>query len=354
MNDRIQFLTPHGDLRIDPRFPLDLDPGLARALYRDMLLVRRLDAETVALQRQGEIGLWAPCLGQEAAQVGSAHALRAGDFPFPTYREHGVLLSRGIDPIEILAMYRGVTNGGWDPIERRCGLVTIVIGSQVLHAVGYAMGIQLDGSDDAAIAYFGDGATSEGDTNEAFVFASVYNAPVVFFCQNNQWAISHPRERQASTEIAQRASGFGFPGIQVDGNDVLAVLAVTQWALERARSGSGPTLIEAYTYRMSAHTTADDPTKYRSADEVDSWRALDPLDRMRRYLLASGMGDEAFLAKVDAEAEALAERIRTEVRALPDPQPESMFEVAFAEGHRAVQEQRAAFAAYQASFEGHP
>jgi pyruvate dehydrogenase E1 component alpha subunit len=351
MNGPVQVLTPEGELIAHPEFPFTADPDEIRSLYRDMVLVRRLDTETVALQRQGEIGLWAPSLGQEAAQIGSARAMRAGDFPFPTYREHGVLWCRGIEPLEILAMYRGATHGGWDPQARKCGLVTIVIGNQVLHAVGYAMGVQLDGAEDAAIAYFGDGATSEGDTNEAFVFASVFNAPVVFFCQNNQWAISHPREKQTATDIAQRAAGFGFPGVQVDGNDVLAVLAVTRWALERARTGQGPTLIEAVTYRMAAHTTADDPTKYRMADEVEAWRAKDPIDRVRRYLTSARLADDAFFASVEQDAESLAELIRSGVRAMPSPDPDSMFAHVFVDPPNALTAQRQAFADYEASFE---
>ena len=253
------------------------------------MLVRRVDAEATALQRQGELGLWASLLGQEAAQVGSGRALRPQDYAFPTYREHGVAWCRGVDPLNLLGLFRGVNHGGWDPDEKNFHLYTIVIGAQTLHATGYAMGIQRDGDvgtgdperDAAVIAYFGDGATTQGDVNEAFVFAAVQNAPVVFFCQNNQWAISEPIEKQTRIPLYQRASGFGFPGVRVDGNDVLAVYAVTKAALDDAREGNGPTFIEAFTYRMGAHTTSDDPTRYRVAAEVEVWKQRDPIARLR-------------------------------------------------------------------------
>ncbi len=308
----IQLLTPTGE-RIDhPDYPLELSDEQARSLYRDMVLVRRVDSEGTALQRQGELGLWASLLGQEAAQIGSGRAMRADDFAFPTYREHGVAWCREVPPVNLLGMFRGVNNGGWDPYDNNFGLYTIVIGSQALHAVGYAMGVQRDGGDDAVIAYFGDGASSQGDVLEAFVFGASYNAPVVFFCQNNQWAISEPTSRQFRVPLYKRAAGFGFPGVRVDGNDVLACLAVTRAALEHARSGQGPMLIEAFTYRMGAHTTSDDPTRYRSSDEVESWRAKDPIVRLRAYLDREGMADEVFYKGIEDEADELAAEIRVE------------------------------------------
>ena len=241
----------------------DVGPGQLRDLYRDMAVVRRIDAEAMALQRQGELALWAPLLGQEAAQVGSARALRPDDFVFPSYREHGVVYCRGVDPVAMLRLWRGAGLSGWDPAAYGIATPAIVVGSQALHATGYALGIALDGATSAALAYFGDGATSEGDIAEAFGFAASYGVPVVFFCQNNQWAISEPVRVQSHTSIAQRGQGYGIPGIQVDGNDVLAVLAATRLALARASAGDGPTLIEAVTYRMGPHTTSDDPTRYR-------------------------------------------------------------------------------------------
>jgi pyruvate dehydrogenase E1 component alpha subunit len=212
------------------------------------------------------------------------------------------------------------------------------------------MGIAKDGADSAVIAYFGDGASSQGDVSEAFNFAAVYNAPVVFFCQNNQWAISESNEKQTRVPLYQRAQGFGFPGVRVDGNDVLATLAVTRWALERARRGEGPALIEAWTYRMGAHTTSDDPTRYRHDDERAAWEAKDPILRLRRHLEAAHHADESFFAELEAESEALGKRVREAVRAMQDPDRFAIFENVYADGHALVVEERAQFAAYQASF----
>ncbi|MFC5719676.1 pyruvate dehydrogenase (acetyl-transferring) E1 component subunit alpha [Streptomyces gamaensis] len=346
----VQLLTPEGERVGHPDYAIDPSPEELRGLYRDMVLTRRFDGEATTLQRQGELGLWASLLGQEAAQIGSGRATRPDDYVFPTYREHGVAWCRGVDPVNLLGMFRGVNHGGWDPNENNFHLYTIVIGSQALHATGYAMGVAKDGADSAVIAYFGDGASSQGDVAEAFTFASVYNAPVVFFCQNNQWAISEPTERQSRVPLYQRAQGYGFPGVRVDGNDVLACLAVTRAALERARTGQGPVLIEAFTYRMGAHTTSDDPTRYRSDEERELWEAKDPILRLRRLLEREGHADEAFFAEVEAESDAMAKRVRETVRSMPDPEPMALFEHIYADGHALVDEERAQFAAYQASF----
>ncbi|WP_432073343.1 pyruvate dehydrogenase (acetyl-transferring) E1 component subunit alpha [Streptomyces wuyuanensis] len=353
----VQLLTPEGERVEHPDYDhhvADLGPDELRGLYRDMVLTRRFDAEATALQRQGELGLWASLLGQEAAQIGSGRALRDDDYVFPTYREHGVAWCRGVDPTNLLGMFRGVNHGGWDPNSNNFHLYTIVIGSQTLHATGYAMGVAKDGADSAVIAYFGDGASSQGDVAESFTFSAVYNAPVVFFCQNNQWAISEPTERQTRVPLYQRAQGFGFPGVRVDGNDVLACLAVTRSALERARRGEGPTLVEAFTYRMGAHTTSDDPTRYRHDDERVAWEAKDPILRLRKYLAAQGLADDAFFTELDAESDALAKRVREAVRAMPDPDDMAMFDNVYADGHALVDEERAQFAAYQASFADAP
>ncbi|MFE6744567.1 pyruvate dehydrogenase (acetyl-transferring) E1 component subunit alpha [Kitasatospora purpeofusca] len=347
----VQLLTPEGERVEHPDFPLTVEADELRALYRDLVLVRRFDAEATSLQRQGELGLWASLLGQEAAQVGSGRAMRPGDYAFPTYREHGVAWCRDVDPLNLLGMFRGVNHGGWDPNEKNFHLYTIVIGAQTLHATGYAMGITKDGADDAVIAYFGDGASSQGDVNEAFTFASVYNSPVVFFCQNNQWAISEPTTTQTKIPLYRRASGFGFPGIRVDGNDVLACLAVTRWALEHARTGNGPVLIEAFTYRMGAHTTSDDPTRYRAADETEAWKAKDPITRLRTLLEKEGLADEEFFASVEAESEQLGLRVREGVRSMPDPDPTLIFDHVYAEPHALVDEERAGYIEYAASFE---
>ncbi|MDJ1131581.1 pyruvate dehydrogenase (acetyl-transferring) E1 component subunit alpha [Streptomyces iconiensis] len=349
-HELIQLLTPAGERVTHPDYDVDLSAEELRGLYRDMVLTRRFDAEATSLQRQGELGLWASLLGQEAAQIGSARALRDDDYVFPTYREHGVAWCRDVDPTMLLGMFRGVNHGGWDPNTNNFHLYTIVIGSQVLHATGYAMGVAKDGADSAVIGYFGDGASSQGDVSEAFTFASVYNAPVVFFCQNNQWAISEPAERQSRVPIYQRAQGFGFPGVRVDGNDVLACLAVTKAALERARSGQGPMLIEAFTYRMGAHTTADDPTRYRADEEREAWEAKDPIERLRVYLEKEGLADDTFFASLEAENEAVGKRVREAIRTMPDPDTMAIFENVYADGHALVDEERAQFADYLASF----
>ncbi len=352
----VQLLNPEGKRVEHPDYTIDFTDDEYRSLYHDLVVVRRLDAEATALQRQGELGIWASLLGQEAAQVGSGRALRPQDMAFPTYREHGVLYCRGIDPIMPLGLFRGVDQGGWDPIGMKFAMYTIVIGAQTLHATGYAMGIAMDGKvgtedGEAVVAYFGDGASSQGDVNEAFVWASVFHAPVVFFCQNNQYAISEPLERQTRVPLFQRANGFGFPGVRVDGNDVLASYAVTRAALDQARAGQGPTLIEAYTYRMGAHTTSDDPTRYRGNDEVELWRTRDPIARLRAHLVREGLADDEYFAGIDAEADALAAEVRAACLALPDPHPLSMFDHAYSEPHAQVTAERAELAAYLEGFE---
>jgi pyruvate dehydrogenase E1 component alpha subunit len=348
----VQLLTPEGERVQHPTYSLDLSDEELRGLYRDLVLVRRVDSEATALQRQGELGIWASLLGQEAAQVGSGRAMREDDYAFPTYREHGVAWCRGVDPLNLLGLFRGVNHGGWDPNEKNFHLYTIVIGAQTLHATGYAMGMQKDGAESAVIAYFGDGATSQGDVNEAFIYASVFNAPVVFFCQNNQWAISEPIEKQSRIPLYQRAMGFGFPGIRVDGNDVLAVLAVTKAALQNAREGNGPTLVEAFTYRMGAHTTSDDPTRYRLTDELESWKLKDPIERVKAYLVRSGIADQAFFDGIEAESDELAAHVRKGCLEMEDPEPLSIFDHVYAERHPLVEEEREQFRAYLETFEG--
>ena len=353
--ETVQLLTPEGERLEHPDYPLELSADEVKGLYRDLVLVRRIDTEAIALQRQGELGIWASLLGQEAAQVGSGRALGPRDMAFPTYREHGVAWCRGVDPIKLLELYRGVSHGGWDPAEHNFHLYTIVIGAQTLHATGYAMGIQRDGlvgeDGEAAIVYFGDGATSQGDVNEAFIWASVFNAPVVFFCQNNQWAISEPLERQSRIPLYQRARGFGFPGVRVDGNDVFACLAVTRKVMQAAREGQGPTLIEAFTYRMGAHTTTDDPTRYRLAAELEAWKLKDPVERVKAYLVRTGAADQAFFEAVDAEAADVGRSVRQGCLAMPDPSPMAMFENVYSEPTELLRAEREQFAAYLDSFE---
>jgi 2-oxoisovalerate dehydrogenase E1 component alpha subunit len=331
-----------------------------RRFYRDMAVVRRFDTEAANLQRQGQLALWVPSHGQEAAQVGSAYATRAQDHIFPSYREHVVGMIRGLDPVDILRMLRGVTLGGWIPEENgNFHLYTLVLASQTLHATGYAMGMQLDGStatgnpdtDAAVIVYYGDGASSQGDANEALVFAASYQTPQVFFMQNNHWAISVPVERQSRSPLYLRGEGFGIPSVQVDGNDVLASFAVTAKAMDDARSGKGPALIEALTYRIGAHTTADDPTKYRSSDELAGWIARDPIARFRTYLEGRGAGRDFFDA-IDEEAADYAADVRRRALDIRGPERSVIFDNVYAEPHPRIDEQKAWLDRYEASFEG--
>lgn len=337
------------------------DADLER-FYRDMVLVRSFDNQATMLQRQGQLALWPPSRGQEAAQVGSVRAARPQDTIFPSYREHVVATARGVDPIGIIQLMRGVSHGGWDPTDQKNGNVrgyTLVLGSQTLHATGFAMAKTLDGvvgtgdveRDEAVIVYYGDGASSQGDVHEAMVFAASYRTPQVFFLQNNQWAISVPVSTQSRVPLAQRAPGYGMEAIRVDGNDVLASYAVTRAALDEARAGDGPRAIEAVTYRLGAHTTSDDPTKYRTRDEEESWVARDPIARMRAYLASRGAGEE-FFAGVDEEAAAYAEDVRVRTVALESPGRELMFRHVYSEPHPLVEQQSAWLADYEASFEG--
>ncbi|MCU1614408.1 MAG: pyruvate dehydrogenase (acetyl-transferring) component subunit alpha [Frankiales bacterium] len=252
-----------------------------------MSLARRLDHEALALQRQGELGLWLPCWGQEAAQVGSVSALQDTDYVFPSYREHAAALVRGISPTELLTQWRGATHAGWDPKNYNFHFYSLVLGTQTLHATGYAMGAVLDGGDQVVAAYFGDGAASQGDVSEAFNWAAAQNLPVLFFCQNNQWAISTPTSLQYRTPVHERAAGFGVRSFYVDGNDALAVHAVTTEAADIVRRGEGPALVEAVTFRMAGHSTSDDPTKYRAPEELAAWEAKDPVKRLRTLLEAT-------------------------------------------------------------------
>lgn len=353
--DTVQLLSPAGDRAGDVRYDAwvsDIGPDQLLSLYEDMVVVRRIDAEATALQRQGELGLWPPLLGQEAAQIGSGRALRSDDFVFSSYREHGVAYCRGAGLVDLLRVWRGIAQSGWNPYEINMASPQVIIGAQTLHATGYALGIQADGTDAVSIAYFGDGATSEGDVTEAMIFAATYAAPVIFFCQNNQYAISEPVGLQAQRPIAERAPGFGIPSVRVDGNDVLAVLAVTRSALDRARSGGGPTFVEAVTYRMGPHTTADDPTRYRDPAELEQWAAKDPLSRVAAYLRAEGVLTEERLAAIAAKADSVAAEMRAGCLALVDPDPLSVFDNVYAEPHTGIARERDHYSRYLRTFVG--
>jgi 2-oxoisovalerate dehydrogenase E1 component alpha subunit len=356
-NDGLQLIRESGERIHHDTFSAlieDVGPAQLRRLYQDLVVVRRIDTEATALQRQGQVALWAPLLGQEAAQVGSAHALGGEDYVFPSYREHGVAYCRGADPATLLRQWRGSAPSSWAPSQIGMAAPAIVIGAQTLHATGYALGQKLDGSSGATIVYFGDGATSQGDTSEALTFAASWHVPVVFFCQNNQWAISEPVRLQSQVPLAERGLGFGVPGIRVDGNDVLAVLAATRFALAQARSGGGPTLIEAVTYRMGPHTTSDDPSRYRDKAELDSWRAKDPIERVRLLLEREGLLDDEQAAEVAEAADQVAARVREGCTTTQEPLPDSLFDHVYADPHPLISEQRAALAEHLASFDEVP
>ncbi|HEY8702816.1 MAG TPA: pyruvate dehydrogenase (acetyl-transferring) E1 component subunit alpha [Arthrobacter sp.] len=349
----IQLVTPAGERISHPEFDpwvQDITDESLCSLYEDMLVVRRIDVEATALQRQGELALWPPLLGQEASQIGSARALREDDFVFSSYRENGVAYCRGVDLTDIIRAWRGNASAGWDPYIINMATPQIIIGAQTLHATGYAMGIQNDGADCVAITYFGDGATSEGDVNEAMVFAASFQAPVVFFCQNNHWAISEPVRLQSHIQLADRATGFGIPSLRVDGNDVLAVMAATRVALDRARRGGGPTFIEAVTYRMGPHTTADDPTRYRDANELEDWAAKDPISRLKSLLERKGLLTDEMQQRVQAKADSVARDVRLGCTTMPDPEPMDIFKHVYSTPNSWLDRQQDHYSRFLASF----
>lgn len=349
---RVGILGEDGTRRTDPefgRYVEDITPEDLQGAYRTMLEVRRVDDEATALQRQGKLALWVPSKGQEAAQVGSGLAIPATDYVFPSYREHALAHQRGVDLVQMLSIFRGHSPGGWDPAEHNFHLYSFVLASQIPHATGYAMGQKLDGTGDATVVYFGDGSSTEGEAHESMVFAASYDAPVLFFVQNNRWAISVPFSTQSRVPLAERAAGYGFEGIRVDGNDLLGVLAATRYAMEKIHRGEGPVLIEAETYRLGAHTTADDPTKYRTREEEQEWTAKDPLVRLEKYLRDQGVED-AFFEEAEAEAKALGRRVREAVLALEAPELDQFFATVYAEPNSMVEEERAWFAEYESGF----
>ena len=308
-----------GGLTEDARGSLGLNPDALRDLYRRMVAIRRADQEALNLQRQGQLGLWGQFLGQEAIHVGATLALRETDWIFPSYREFGMAMCRGVDPAEMLTLFKGLTHGAWDPKRFRFAPLAIPVATQIPHAVGFAMGCRFRKSDEAVLVTFGDGATSEGDWHEAMNFAGVFRSPVVFLCQNNAWAISVPLSRQTAGPIAERAQGYGFPGIRIDGNDILAVYAATKAAADRARAGEGPYLIEAVTYRMGAHTSSDDPTRYRQAADVEAWSAKDPIARYKAWLTSKGLLDGAAERAIIENAEGIARAMREKLAKAPMP-----------------------------------
>jgi pyruvate dehydrogenase E1 component alpha subunit len=345
----LQLVTPQGvRVRDDTFDPLiaDVSPEQLLQLHEDLVVVRRIDTEATALQRQGELGLWPPLLGQEAAQVGSARQLRSDDFVFSSYRENAVAYCRGVQLEDLVRVWRGTASSGWNPFDVGMATPAVIIGAQTLHATGYALGCKKDGVDSVAVAYFGDGATSQGDVNEAMVFAASFQVPVIFFCQNNQWAISEPVGLQARRPIADRAPGFGIPSIRVDGNDLLAVMAATRSAIERARTGGGPTFIEAVTYRMGPHTTSDDPSRYTDPAVQAEWAAKDPILRFEAYLEGLELLTEERRAAVAATADDVARRFRAGCLGLENPEPLSVFDHVYATPNSWLDRQKSQYASY--------
>ena len=344
-------VTPDGTLVAGSEMTSVVTPELCINFYRDMVLARRFDQEAYHLQRQGELGLWLSCQGQEGAQVGSIRAVEASDHVFPAYREHAAALCRGITPSEMLSQWRGTSHGAWDPATYRFHLYSLVLATQLLHATGYAVGVKADRSDEIVLAYFGDGSASQGDANEAFNWAAVTNVPIVFFCQNNQWAISTPSSAQSRTPLHVRARGFGLSSLVVDGNDVFAVYAATKMAAASVRAGGPPALVEAITYRMQGHSTSDDPRRYRSDDEYEIWRSRDPIQRIRVLARGQGWIDDEFERALEEEADQLANQARTACLALKPTPLEETFVNTLVTETSLLRSEREAFIALEESYE---
>ncbi|MCO5293738.1 MAG: pyruvate dehydrogenase (acetyl-transferring) E1 component subunit alpha [Homoserinimonas sp.] len=319
-------------------------------IYRKMVVARRWDTQVTALTRQGRLSTYPSARGQEASELGTVIAMRPTDWLFPTYRDSIAVLTRGVPTAEILTSFRGDWHCGWDPHEYSTAPQVTPLATQLLHAVGLATAAKLKGDPIAAVTFIGDGATSEGDSHEAFNFAGVWQAPTVFVIQNNQFAISVPYSKQTRARmLADRAVGYGIPGFHVDGNDAAAVYAVVSSALERARSGGGPTMIECLTYRTEPHTNSDDPSRYRNSKEVDAWRAKDPIERLERYLLSEGALTDADRESINAEAEEGARAMRDALNKDPVLDPLELFDHVYFAERPALKEQREALASELAS-----
>lgn len=322
------------DGRLDEALEPKIREDLLLKLHRAMVLGRRFDERVLSLQRQGRIGTFAPTTGQEASQLGAAAVLGPSDFMVPSFRETVAQIYRGV-PMEVVILSFGGYNEAALLVKEGNDLPNSVpVGSQVLHAVGIAWGIKYRKKKDVAMAFFGDGGTSEGDFHEGMNFAGVFQVPAIFVCQNNQWAISVPRTKQTrSKTLAQKALAYGMPGIQVDGNDILAVYAAAKEAADRARAGEGPTMIECETYRMMMHTTADDPKRYRKDEEVEAWKKKDPIERFQKYLKSKGLLSdqkiEELEGQVKEEIQQAVERAEELMKKYSDPL--HMFEHAYAE-----------------------
>ena len=333
-----QILKPDGTLQAGQKPPINDQETLA--LCQKMVLIRLADQRCLNLQRQGRFGTYAPIWGQEACQLGSTYVLKKGDWVVPAFREIGATLMMGVPLKNFLLYWMGDEMGSRAPDGINVMPVSVPVGSQTLHAVGTAWGAKLKGDKNVSIVYFGDGATSEGDFHEAMNFAGVFRTPTIFFCQNNQYAISVPRSLQtASKTLAQKAIAYGFDGIQVDGNDLFGVIVATREAVEKARSGGGPTLIEGVTFRFGPHTTADDPTKYRTEKEIEPWKPLDPLIRLKFYLKGKGLWSEEVEQKTSEQAQKEIDQAVKDAEAEPAPEVEEIFKYVFAEMTPPLKEQ---------------
>lgn len=345
--DKIEYLSildekGHLDKALEPDI---LEDELIR-LYRGMLLGRKLDERMLNLQRQGRIGTFAPISGQEASQIGAVALLRPADWMVPAFRETAAEIWRGRSLESVIIMNNGYSEGGEIPKDLNNLPISVPVGSQILHAVGLGWAMKYRKTEDVVMSFFGDGATSEGDFHEGLNFAGVFQTPVVFVCQNNHWAISIPVHKQTrSKTIVQKALAYGLPGIQVDGNDILAVYVATQEAVTRARNGDGPTFLECVTYRMTMHTTADDPKRYRSDEEVGEWRERDPIIRFQKYLLQKGALTQDKIEGIEADIltqiQTAIDRAEEEMKTLGDPM--DMFDHAYAQMPAYLQEQKEAF-----------
>ena len=335
---KLQILDESG--KCDDKAKPDIDNSDIKKMYELMVTTRIFDDNALKLQREGRIGTYASVRGQEAAQVGSAYAMRKDDMMFPSFREAASSIVIGMPMHMIYNYWSGDERGGHPPEGVNCFPVSVPVGSHPLHATGFAIASKIKKEKNAAVAYFGDGATSEGDTLEAMNFAGVFKAPVVFICQNNQWAISVPRKNQTAAEtIAQKAIAFGIEGIQVDGNDIFAVYKATREALERASAGNGPTLIECFTYRMGDHTTADDAKRYRNQKEVDDWKEKDPIDRLRKYMVKNKLWTDIDEKKLQNNAKNMVDAAIEAFEKIPGPEKNDMFNYVFEKPTKQMEEQ---------------
>ena len=333
-----QILKPDGTVLPGMNVPLKDEETLQ--LFKKMVFIRLADQKGLLLQRQGRFGTYAPLWGQEACQVGTGYALQRGDWIFPAFRELGITMMMGVALKDFYLYWMGNEKGSHVPDGINVFPVSVPVASHIPHAVGASWSAKLKGDKAVAVAFFGDGATSKGDFHEAMNFAGVFKTPTIFFCQNNQFAISVPRKKQTASEtIAQKALAYGFGGIQVDGNDLFAVFSVAKEAVEKARSGGGPTLIEGVTFRFGPHTTADDPTKYRTEKEIEPWKPLDPMVRLRLYLKGKGFWSEEAEQKMTDEAQKEIDQAVKDAEAVPPPPPDEIFTSVFAEMTPPLKEQ---------------